>query len=242
MITIAIPVRNEARHIGRLLDSIVAQDITEEVDVVIADADSTDNTRDVVMGYRTRLPRVRIVEGGPPSLGRNRAAHASKGDPIFFVDADIVFVRPSFLRTAVGYFREHKLAIAATPLVPRSKKMVDRFWARALNASFHVMKYIQPVGTMCIVSSRDAFDKSGGFPENAYMGEDYDFVRACARLGPYGIVPEPVLFSVRRLEKEGRLGATWKYTKVVAYRMFVGPVPKDVVPYDFNYSEKEDSV
>ena len=41
--------------------------------VLVADANSTDGTPDIVMGFRDRL-NVTVIRGGMPSVGRNQGA------------------------------------------------------------------------------------------------------------------------------------------------------------------------
>ena len=241
MITVAIPTKNEEKHIGALLESLVQQDVYEELEVVVADAASTDRTREIALSFQKRFARLLIVEGGMPAHGRNNAARASWGSPIFFIDADMTLPDTGFVRTCTQYFRSHALAVAATPLVPRSTKTIDRFLARINNVILYASRYTLPAGAMCVVASRAAFERSGGYPEDVLMSEDHDFVRRCARYGRYGILPLSAHFSVRRLEKEGRLHLAYKYTAVTAYRMFVGPIRKPVVRYEFEYTDKENA-
>lgn len=240
MITIAIPALNEAKHIGALLDSLAVQDFNEDIEVIVADAGSTDATREVVESYGNRFARVEVVPGGMPAVGRNHAARAGAGDPIFFIDADIIIPDHAFLQESVAYFREHNLAVAAALLVPRSEKTIDKLGTHALNVIHRVMQFAWPGGIMCVVARRDVFEKVGGYPEDVLISEDYDFVAACAKHGRCGILQLPVTFSVRRLEKDGRVNSAWKYIKVLVHRALFGPVRKPIVEYDFHYSERED--
>ena len=57
-VSIVITVRNEARHIRHLLDSLVPQQSVREV--ILVDAMSTDGTADIAQEYQARLP-LRIV-------------------------------------------------------------------------------------------------------------------------------------------------------------------------------------
>ncbi|MBT6034686.1 MAG: glycosyltransferase, partial [Candidatus Jacksonbacteria bacterium] len=64
-LTIVIPAKNEEHFIGRLLDSLLAQDYShiKRTHIVVADAASVDNTRRVIKSYSERLC-ISIVEGG----------------------------------------------------------------------------------------------------------------------------------------------------------------------------------
>lgn len=78
-LSICIPTLNRAQFIGETLDSIVVQ-LTEEVEVVIVDGGSVDETEAVVRRYQTRFPQVRYVrktsDGATPSnSGFDRDCH-----------------------------------------------------------------------------------------------------------------------------------------------------------------------
>lgn len=239
MLTIAIPTFNEEYHIRQLLESLRAQKIDKPLEVIVADANSTDSTREVIEDFQSVFPHLHIVPGGTPAEGRNSAGKYARGEYIFFIDADVTLPDPLFLQTAVEYMKKHSLGIAATTLSPRSTRYTDKYLVGASNLIMRATKSFNPSGSMCIAVRSDVFLKSGGYPENVHMSEDHDFVRACAQHGQYGILPLPVEFSVRRLEKEGRLGLAYKYAKVTVYRTFVGPITKPVVEYEFTYSDKE---
>jgi glycosyltransferase involved in cell wall biosynthesis len=242
MISVVIPTYNEERHLGNLLESLAEQDFPEEIEVTIADAISTDRTRDVALRFQSYFHRFQIIDGGMPAVGRNNGAKASSGDPIFFLDADLILPRNDFLKKAVRIFRDKQLAVATTYLKPRSDKLSDKILVGSYNLILLPAKYIRPLGAMCIVASSEAFMKTGGYPENVVMAEDHDFVLNCSKHGPYDILPLSVLFSVRRFEKESRLGVVSKYLKSTYHRIFHGPITKPIFDYEFKYSEEEDKI
>ncbi len=87
-----IPAHNEARVIGRLLDSLLAdsrEDDTDETDIVVVCNGCTDDTARIAA---ERGPRVRVVEIPVPSKHtalRTGDDHA-RGFPRLYVDADVV--------------------------------------------------------------------------------------------------------------------------------------------------------
>src|SRR5512141_173608 len=87
-ITLVSTVLNEARSIGQLLDSIVAQTRLPD-EVIICDGGSTDNTIDLLRAER-RFP-LRVIErpGANISQGRNIAIAAASGEIIACVDAGV---------------------------------------------------------------------------------------------------------------------------------------------------------
>ncbi|AOR36587.1 glycosyl transferase [Streptomyces fodineus] len=89
MTSIVIPAHNEARVIGRLLDSLLADASEDETDVVVVCNGCTDDTAGVAAA---RGPRVRVVEIPVPS--KHAALRAgddhARGFPRVYVDADVV--------------------------------------------------------------------------------------------------------------------------------------------------------
>lgn len=89
MTSIVIPAHNEARVIGRLLDSLLADSSADETDIVVVCNGCTDDTAGIAAA---RGPRVRVVEIPVPSKHaalRTGDDHA-RGFPRLYVDADVV--------------------------------------------------------------------------------------------------------------------------------------------------------
>ncbi|MFD8388645.1 glycosyltransferase [Streptomyces sp. NPDC059680] len=92
MTSIVIPAHNEARVIGRLLDSLLADSSEDEedgTDIVVVCNGCTDDTARIAAA---RGPRVRVVEIPVPS--KHAALRAgddhARGFPRLYVDADVV--------------------------------------------------------------------------------------------------------------------------------------------------------
>lgn len=69
-LSICIPTYNRAAFLGQALDSIIAQ-ATDEVEIVISDNASTDDTEALVRDYQARFPRLRYHRN-PENLGADR--------------------------------------------------------------------------------------------------------------------------------------------------------------------------
>ena len=241
MISIVIPTFNEENYIGFLLESIFHQTLCGDVEIIIADAGSTDRTRSVIQRYKSQHPRLFVVKGGMPAVGRNNGAKASSGDPIFFIDADMLIPDKEFLKNAVAHFQKEHLGVATVCLEPNSDFWVDRFMTGCYNFFLPISKFFRPMGSMCIVVSRAVFDKTGGYPEDVVMAEDHDFVYRSSQCGKFGILPGRLVFSIRRLRKEGRIRLLFKYTVFTLQLLLIGPVRKPLLKYEFgNYNDKDD--
>lgn len=71
-VTIVLPVRDEQASIGDCLDSLLAQDYPNVVEILVVDGRSSDRTRDIARG---RGPRIRVLD----NPGRTAAAAMNVG-------------------------------------------------------------------------------------------------------------------------------------------------------------------
>lgn len=80
-LSICIATLNRAAFIGHTLESIIAQ-ATDEVEIVVVDGASTDNTEEVVRAFAARFPRlryVRLAEKGGVDADYDRAVGEAQG-------------------------------------------------------------------------------------------------------------------------------------------------------------------
>ncbi len=89
LISIVTTVRNEARNIAALLDSLVIQEAP--IEILVVDAGSEDATRDVVNRYEKRYDFVHLyIKGGTRGAGRNFGIAKARGEAVAFIDGDAI--------------------------------------------------------------------------------------------------------------------------------------------------------
>lgn len=94
-VSVVIPLHNKADHIGRAIDSVIAQDF-DDLEIVVVDDGSTDGSRAIVEGYDAPLIRVLPQSNSGPGAARNRAIREASGEWIAPLDADDYWL-PGFL-------------------------------------------------------------------------------------------------------------------------------------------------
>ena len=127
MLSIVIPTKDEEEFLPLLLESIKHQTM-QPSEIIVADAQSTDRTREIAESYGAK-----VVEGGAVSAGRNRGAEQVSFDIILFLDADVELRDPEFLEKSVGEMIERKLGLATCDVFPLSDAFVDHFMHKAYN-------------------------------------------------------------------------------------------------------------
>src|SRR5580693_2142943 len=117
-LTIVIPAKNEAKLIPRLLTSLTNQDYSKmsSTRVLVADANSTDGTAEVVRSFSDRL-NVKVIRGGMPSVGRNQGAAQADTPYILFLDADIELADRSLLRRCAERAQSKRLHCVTTNIL-----------------------------------------------------------------------------------------------------------------------------
>lgn len=90
LISIVIPCRNEEKFIGKVLEDICAQDYpTDNLEVIIVDGNSDDNTKSIAHGYKNRLINLIVLNNEYKTVpfALNKAIQQSKGTIIIRMDA-----------------------------------------------------------------------------------------------------------------------------------------------------------
>ena len=106
-VTLVLPVRNETAYIERGLSAIMAQDYpADQMEILIADGMSTDNTRKIVNNFATfhPQPQIHILDnlGKIVPTGMNIALRQARGEIIIRVDGHCI-IAPDYVRRCVEH-------------------------------------------------------------------------------------------------------------------------------------------
>jgi glycosyltransferase involved in cell wall biosynthesis len=211
-LTIVIPAKNEAKLIPRLLTSLTTQDYTKmsSTRVLVADANSTDGTPEIVMSFRDRL-NVSVIRGGMPSVGRNQGAAQADTPYVLFLDADVELADPSLVRRCVERAQSQQLQCVTTNILCKDCSWLDKAFY-TVNDFFQYLSYLhRPFATgMFMFFDRKKFWELGGFNEQILFAEDYRLSQQVERKH-FAIVRGGVYTTNRRLKKMGHLQVGWLF-------------------------------
>lgn len=199
ILSIIIPTYNEEDYLPVLLESIKEQDF-DDYEVIVADANSTDRTREIAEEYGCV-----VVEGGLPAVGRNNGANVAKGEILIFLDSDLKLTE-HYLRDVLFEFKMEHLGIAISQMQPLSDKVQDKIFHEFANYFMIGAEKIKPHGAGCygIIAKKELHDRCGGFDESLTFGEDTDYIERLAKEEPFRVLRNAKIgVSTRRLEEEG---------------------------------------
>ncbi len=188
-ISIVIPCLNEEKTIASLLEAIYSQTIElDTIEVVIADAFSTDNTRKIIADYSASHPAlgIHIIDNEKKVIpfGLNKAIRAAQGEIIVRLDAHAI--------PAADYIQRSVIALSSglgdnvggvIDIKPGNNSLMGRAIAVATAHPLGVGDAMYRWATKAGLADTVAFgcylkstvEKVGYYNESLVANEDYEF-------------------------------------------------------------------
>ena len=193
VVSVIIPTHNRASLLKTALDSVYAQEgIGEsfEIEVIVIDDASSDNTPDVVLGYPAKFIRHDINQGA--SAARNSGIKVCKGKYIAFLDDDDLFL-PHKLKAQVPLLESRPdIGLVYGQISISGEASCDAWPESAPSGNVFGELLVRTDDFMspdAILVRREAFEKSGGFDESLPTMEHYDMYVRLAFHVPFLFVP-----------------------------------------------------
>ncbi|WP_299525222.1 MJ1255/VC2487 family glycosyltransferase [uncultured Methanobrevibacter sp.] len=234
ILSIIIPTYNEEEYLPILLESIKQQDFND-YEIIVADANSKDNTVKIAEEYGCV-----VVEGGMPAVGRNNGAKVAKGEYLLFLDSDLKLTE-DYLAKVIYEFKMERLGIAITQMKPLSKKTEDKILHDLANLFMISVEKIKPHGAGCygIITKRKLHERCNGFNEELTFGEDTEYIERLAKKEKFKVLRNAKIgVSTRRLEEEGLTTLAKQYGKSTVNDFLGIRTDASDLNYGFNH-EKE---
>lgn len=198
-ISVILPVRNEVRSIGRLLDQLLQQTYpTEHFEILVADGRSSDGTRELVeRKASTAAVAIRIVDnpGIRSGAGRNAGVMAATGEIILFIDGHCEIPSTHLLQDTVNLLEETgaDCLCRPQPLIAFSPQGVGRIIADArasalghgrdsLIYNMSHSGFVHPASSGATYR-RPVFERLGMYDESFDACEDVEFNTRVAAAG-----------------------------------------------------------
>nr|MBN1230023.1 glycosyltransferase [Anaerolineae bacterium] len=178
LVSVIIPVYNQAHYLQRALDSVLAQ-IYRPVEIIVVDDGSTDNPRAICEQYGDRVRFIRQENQGV-CTARNAGLQAATGELVQFLDSDD-FVIPDKLNAQVALL----VANPQVGIVNSGWWLTDQQgavlecvtpWNEAPVLDLETWLFWKPVLPGAMLLRKAVVEAAGGFDPAFTQAEDVDLV------------------------------------------------------------------
>ncbi len=199
-ISVIIPTYNRADRILNSINSVLNQTY-RDLEVIIVDDGSTDNTGEVISKITdNRLRYHRLEENKGAANARNIGVALAKNSIIAFNDSDDIW-HDNKLETQMEYWlshQEHLLVYCPYTVVNPSGGSIQipsqNEDPDTLCGDIFYFLLVRPtIGTPTMILEKELFLELGGFDVSCGAMEDWEFSLRVANMGTIGYVDKPLL-------------------------------------------------
>lgn len=209
-ITVITPSFNQGQYIGQTIESVLGQGYPD-LEYIVMDGGSTDETLDVLKSYAGRLRWVSERDRGQ-SHAINKGLQMATGDVVAFLNSDDLYA-PGALHAVGEWFSRRPAALWVTGqcrIVDTVGNEVRQAVSHYKNAWLQLCTYstllvINYISQPATFWSRKALTAVGYLDESLYYTFDYDYWLRLGRLQRPGLISQPLAhFRVHPSSKGGR--------------------------------------
>ncbi len=246
-ITVIMPVRNEERFIGEVLNELLKQDYPKDrYEIIVADGESTDRTHEIVKEIARSNSQVILLSnpGLLPSSGRNLGFKNGKGDFFLVIDGHCKIRNRQLLANLVDCFQKSNVQCLGRPqpfIIPEEQTMQRAIalarssrLGHSTDSFIHSNKegFVSPVSVGCAYK-REVFEAIGFVDETFGACEDVEFnyrvekagfkTFFSPRIAVYYYPRKDLKGLFRQLVRygEGRMQFMFKHPETINFDMFL---------------------
>ena len=211
-VSVIIPTYNSAQFIVETLESVFAQTY-KNYEVIVVDDGSTDNTKEVLKPYMSKIRYIYKENGGPASA-RNVGIKNARGEYIAFLDSDDLWLSEKLERQVKYLGKYQEVVLVFTDCIrffedslSEIRSCKERFIS---NDMFLNLWWETIIITSTVIVKKFCFDKVGFFDESKKIegAEDYEMWLRIAREYPIGYLGEVTVKYRFRREGHNRSNIT----------------------------------
>lgn len=178
LISVIIPTFNKAQFIEEAVESVLGQSY-RNLEIIVVDDGSTDNTRDVLKKYQNNIAYVSQNNNGPSSA-RNYGIRTARADHIAFLDSDDVWF-PEKLEAQMEVMSRNQtvgLVGCGAYTIDSEGRIQKEYISEKYHTRQEVLRDLQTrkisFNPSIVLVKRACIDRVGGFKDGLHYGEDWD--------------------------------------------------------------------
>ncbi len=188
-ISAIIPALNEAKLLPRLLEYLKACDKNQQLEIIVVDGGSNDETPEIAIRFGAKLINSEIK---CRAIQMNKGADVATTDNLYFIHADVIPPEDFIEKILEAEKREIQLAFFRQ----KFDKMNVLLW---FNSFFTRFKRLWcRGGDQTIFVKRSLFDRLKGYDERFVIMEEYDFLKRAQKIVDYEILDGETIVSTRK--------------------------------------------
>jgi len=193
-VSVIIPAHNAAHTIGEQLDALANQDASGvSWELIVVDNNSTDGTADIVEGFKSRIPGLRVApanERAGSGYARDLGAAAASGCVLAFCDADDI-VYPDWVANMGKAVADHRFVAGALELDQLNPAWAVGSRGRVSADEAPLYEGMFPMASGCNMGiDARLFEELGGFDNDYDRVEDAELSMRAWMLG------QPAVFAI----------------------------------------------
>jgi glycosyltransferase involved in cell wall biosynthesis len=178
-VSIIIPTYNRSVLIRQCLDGVLAQRLDSDLEVIVVDDGSTDDTAQIVQEY----PDVRLIsqQNAGPAAARNHGVAEARGNLVVFIDDDCI-PEPGWLPSLLAPFDNPEIAGAKGAYRTDQTERIARFVQIEYEEKYQQLsrhRYIDFIDTYSAAFRKPVFISAGGydtaFPTASVEDQEFSF-------------------------------------------------------------------
>jgi glycosyltransferase involved in cell wall biosynthesis len=214
-VSVIVAAYNASRTIGETIESVLAQTFSD-LELIIVDDGSTDETKNIVSEYQRKDERIIYVwqKNARTSAARNKGLEISKGKYISIIDADDLW-EENKLSKQISTIDSAEDMIVLTGI--RRFQVIDgeRVWNEVTmppctdNGRYGVsgillLNSFQMVFMNTALMGKELLERLGGWNVNLWTAEDWELWLRATRRSQFKIIEEPLVYYRKHSESISR--------------------------------------
>lgn len=208
-VTVIVPAYNAAHCLSAAIESVLGQTY-KNLELIVVDDGSTDQTREVVRRYGDQIRYIQQDNAGP-SKARNNGIRATDSELIAFLDSDDVWL-PGKIQEQIDLLEERpdlSLVFCDAELVDEGGRSYGSMWkqrgcyeamldeSQQLARPFATIMFMDCILPSAVLLRRTCLDRAGLFDESLRYVEDKDLMLRIALTSKMGCVPRILMKRLR---------------------------------------------